>query len=75
MMNIKQAKARFTELTGYKATRLNFYRALTDKDITVRQWVDYRWSQDEYFTPIKDYRSTHQWVSIVNFFEALEEVA
>ena len=74
-MNIKQAKARFTELTGYKATRFNFYRALTDKGVTVQQWVKYRWSQDEYFTPIKDYRTTHQWVSIVNFLETLREVA
>ena len=74
-MNRQQAKARFTELTGYKATRQNFYRALTDKGVTVQQWVKFRWSQDEYFTPSKDYRSTHQWVSIVSFFEALEEVA
>lgn len=74
-MNIRQAKLRFTELTGYKATRLNFYCALTDKGIAVQQWVDWRWSQGLGAPQAKDYRATHQWVSIVNFFETLREVA
>ena len=74
-MNRQQAQARFTELTGYRATRLNFYRALTDKGVTVQQWVKFRWEINHGFPLAKDYRKAHQWCDIVRFFEALEEVA
>ena len=72
-MDTRQAKLRFTELTGYKALRLNFYRALADKGVSVNQWVKYRWEQYDGNAPIKDYRCAHMWVSIVSFFETLEE--
>lgn len=74
-MNRTQAKTRFTELTGYKATRDNFLTAIRERGGSPRQWVKFRWQQHNGNAPKRDYRSRHIWVCIVNYLETLQEVA
>ena len=73
-MNIKQAKTRFTELTGLPATRNNFYLAIREQGGNPRQWVKFRWQIHNGNAPKRDYRCTHVWVNIVAYLELLQEV-
>ena len=74
-MNIKQAKARFTELTGLPAKDKAVFQAIWDGKGYVADWVMYAYTKWDGEDRLTDLRTTKAWVLLVEYLESLEEVA
>ena len=74
-MNIKQAKARFTELTGLPATKAGSIQSFSNYSAVYI--IDYisRNTPLEYGLKAHDRRRTGYWVSLVKAIESYMEVA
>lgn len=74
-MNIKQAKLRFTELTGYKATKGNVNKAIWAKKGYVADWYAFNDGYNDGKIVTYDSRTAIYWKSLVKFLKALERIA
>lgn len=74
-MNIRQAKARFTELTGLPATKRYVYTGI----LKLRGYDDWHYAFAMGYSKgdiaVLDSRTELYWVALVRFLECLKEVA
>jgi hypothetical protein len=73
-MNIRQAKARFTELTGLPAKQKAIFTAIRQYKGSYRGWVLYYMDGKLAEEDCLDTRRKACWVSLVNYLESLQEV-
>lgn len=73
-MNIKQAKARFTELTGLPAKKRYVYTAVWKHKGYVAWFISYALERSNNDHEILDSRNTKYWVALVDFLNMLEEM-
>jgi hypothetical protein len=74
-MNIKQAKQRFTELTGLPAIGKAVFPGIWQLGGKVGDWSHYAWDNDYCLGDNFDARKADYWVSVVRYLEALQEIA
>jgi hypothetical protein len=74
-MNIRQAKQRFTELTGLPATRKNVNKAIWEQKGYVADWFSFAEGYTNNNIDIFDSRTKNYWITIVKYLEALQEIA
>jgi hypothetical protein len=72
-MNIKQAKLRFTELTGLPAVRNSVYCATWSQRGYVGDWINYAIKEGYANKACSDARSANFWVSLVLYLESVQE--
>lgn len=73
-MNIKQAKARFTELTGLPAKKKSVYTAIWQHKGYVSWFISYALGRSNGNYEVLDSRNTKYWVTLVDFLNTLEEM-
>lgn len=73
-MNRRQAKKRFTELTGVPAKSDYVFDGIWSLEGRVPDWFNFAWNGGYISRADFDARSTEYWVSIVKYLESLQEV-
>jgi hypothetical protein len=74
-MNRKQAKLRFTELTGLPAKDKSVFPGIWQHKGKVEDWYNYAWSNGHVNRAKFDSRYKDFWVSLVTYLESLGEVS
>jgi hypothetical protein len=73
-MNIKQAKARFTELTGLDATKKNVHKAIWSREGYVADWLSFAQGYTNDNVDIFDARTVTYWTSLNAYLKVLQEM-
>lgn len=73
-MNIKQAKARFTELTGLTPDKKNVREAIWSKGGYVANWQYFAKGYTNNNNGVCDARTLRYWTTLVKYIEVLEEI-
>jgi hypothetical protein len=73
-MNIKQAKARFTELTGLPAAKKNAHKAIWAERGYIADWFSFAQGYTNDNVDIFDARTVTYWTSLNAYLKCLKEV-